>query len=112
MCNRRGSRDLGRGEAGLLRIAAAPRRRPEKPSRTGQPDTRQTYTAFDILAVAGHDARNLPLHQRRALLEELAKGWKPPLSLSPTTTDPDEVARWFDELPDTGVEGLVINVGP
>jgi ATP-dependent DNA ligase len=54
--------------------------------------------------VAGHDARDLPLHQRRALLEELAKGWQPPLTLSA----PDEAARWFDELPHTGIEGLVI----
>jgi ATP-dependent DNA ligase len=66
------------------------------------------YVAFDVLAVAGHDARNLPLHQRRALLQELASGWEPPLSLSPTTTDPDEAARWFEELPHTGIEGLVI----
>lgn len=70
--------------------------------------TPANYVAFDVLAVAGHDARDLPLHQRRALLEELATGWQPPLSLSPTTTDPDEAARWFKELPHTGVEGLII----
>jgi ATP-dependent DNA ligase len=66
------------------------------------------YVAFDVLAVAGHDARALPLSQRRALLEELARGWAPPLSLSPTTTDPDEAATWFEDLPHTGIEGLVI----
>jgi ATP-dependent DNA ligase len=66
------------------------------------------YVAFDVLAVAGHDARDLPLHQRRALLEELATSWEPPLSLSPTTTDRDVAARWFDELPRTGIEGLII----
>jgi ATP-dependent DNA ligase len=70
--------------------------------------TPANYVAFDVLAVAGHDARDLPLHQRRALLEELATGWEPPLSLSPTTADPDEAARWFEELPRTGVEGLII----
>lgn len=67
-----------------------------------------SYVAFDVLAVAGQDARALPLSQRRALLEELARGWAPPLSLSPATTDPDEAARWFEELPHTGIEGLVI----
>ena len=71
--------------------------------------TPANYVAFDVLAVAGHDARDLPLHQRRALLDELATGWEPPLSLSPATTDPDEAARWFRELPHTGVEGLIIN---
>jgi ATP-dependent DNA ligase len=71
-------------------------------------ETPANYTAFDLLAVAGHDARELPLSQRRALLEELASGWKPPLSISPTTTDPDEAARWFEEMPHTGIEGLII----
>ncbi|WP_260680745.1 ATP-dependent DNA ligase [Arthrobacter sp. KBS0703] len=66
------------------------------------------YVAFDVLAVAGHDAWDLPLHQRRTLLEELATGWEPPLSLSPTTTDPDVAAQWFEELPRTGIEGLII----
>lgn len=45
------------------------------------------YVAFDVLAVAGHDARDLPLSDRRALLQELATGLEPPLFLSPTTTD-------------------------
>ncbi|MDP9989553.1 ATP-dependent DNA ligase [Arthrobacter oryzae] len=66
------------------------------------------YVAFDVLAVAGHDARDLPLSQRRALLEELANGWEPPLSLSPTTTDHSVAEQWFEDLPHTGIEGLVI----
>ncbi|MFF2347542.1 ATP-dependent DNA ligase [Pseudarthrobacter sp. NPDC058119] len=66
------------------------------------------YVAFDVLAVAGHDARALPLSQRRALLEELAAAWEPPLSLSPTTTDRAVAEQWFEDLPATGVEGLVI----
>lgn len=66
------------------------------------------YVAFDVLAVAGHDARTRPLSQRRALLEELGDGWEPPLSLSPTTTDMDVAAQWFEDLPPTGIEGLVI----
>ena len=70
--------------------------------------TPANYVAFDVLAVAGHDARELPLRDRRALLEELASHWEPPLSLSPATTDPDLAARWFDDLPHTGVEGLII----
>ena len=66
------------------------------------------YVAFDVLAVARHDARNLPLSGRRALLEELATGWEPPLSLSPTTTDRSVAEQWLEELPHTGIEGLVI----
>ena len=71
-------------------------------------ETPANYVAFDVLAVAGHDARALPLERRRQLLEQLADGWEPPLSLSPATTDPDEAAQWFEDLPSTGIEGLVI----
>jgi ATP-dependent DNA ligase len=46
--------------------------------------------------------------ERRALLEEFASGWEPPLPFSPATTDPDEAARWFIDLPHTAIEGLVI----
>jgi ATP-dependent DNA ligase len=58
--------------------------------------------------VAGHDTRQEPLRSRRALLEELAKDWEPPLDLSPATTDPAEAQTWFKELPATGVEGLIL----
>lgn len=70
--------------------------------------TPANYAAFDVLAVAGHDTRALPLKQRRELLEELASSWEPPLTLSLATTDPEEAARWFEDLPSTGIEGLVI----
>lgn len=71
-------------------------------------ETPANYVAFDVLAVAGHDARALTLERRRDLLEQLANGWQAPLSLSPATTDPDKAARWFEDLPSTGIEGLVI----
>ena len=66
------------------------------------------FVAFDLLAAAGHDIRDQPLHVRRQLLEELAKDWTDVLELSPATTDPETAKRWFEELPATGVEGLVI----
>lgn len=67
-----------------------------------------SFAAFDVLAVAGQDTRRVPLTGRRALLEELARDWAPPLNLSPGTTDPDVAAQWLEDLPATGVEGLVI----
>jgi ATP-dependent DNA ligase len=71
-------------------------------------DRPASFAAFDILAVAGHDTRAIPLRDRRALLEELAAGWSLPLNLSPATTDPDEAAAWFEAMPAVGVEGLVV----
>ncbi|MET4143880.1 ATP-dependent DNA ligase [Arthrobacter sp. UYCo732] len=70
-----------------------------------------SFAAFDVLAVAGHDTRRIPLRDRRTLLEELTGGWSPPLNLSPATTDPVLAATWFEEMPVTGIEGLVIKGG-
>jgi ATP-dependent DNA ligase len=66
-----------------------------------------SYVAFDLLAAGGTDLRDQRLTRRRAALEELAGHWKPPLQLSPATTDPAEARRWFDDFRPAGVEGLV-----
>jgi ATP-dependent DNA ligase len=66
------------------------------------------FVAFDVLAVDYRDARELSLADRRRLLEELADEWGPPLTLSPMTRDLAEARRWFDELPASGIEGLVV----
>ena len=67
-----------------------------------------SLAVFDLLSVDGRDTRGLVLRDRRALLEELARDWDAPLSLSPSTADPGTAARWLQELPATGIEGLVI----
>ncbi|WP_458117286.1 ATP-dependent DNA ligase [Arthrobacter sp. D2-10] len=67
-----------------------------------------SFVAFDLLQAAGTDTRNLVLRDRRELLEEFASWWEPPLDLSPTTTDPVKAANWFETMPSTGIEGLVI----
>lgn len=67
-----------------------------------------SYVAFDLLQAAGTDTRGLVLRDRRELLEELASWWEPPLGLSPTTTDPAKATTWFETMPSTGIEGLVI----
>lgn len=66
------------------------------------------FVAFDVLAVAGRDTRGLPFRDRRALLEELARAWMPPLNLSPVTRDRAVAETWFREMPATGVEGILI----
>lgn len=67
-----------------------------------------SYVAFDILAVASQDARELPLRDRRALLDELSMVWAPPLNLSPVTRDRAVALQWFDTLRQSGIEGLVV----
>lgn len=67
-----------------------------------------SFVAFDVLAVAGHDTRMAPFSERRSLLEELARAWSAPLNLSPVTRDRELALSWFEEMPATGVEGLVV----
>jgi ATP-dependent DNA ligase len=67
-----------------------------------------SFVAFDVLAVAGEDARGLPFRDRRALLEELARAWVPPLNLSPVTRDRAVAETWFKEMPAMKVEGILI----
>ncbi|WP_247040577.1 ATP-dependent DNA ligase [Arthrobacter rhizosphaerae] len=64
--------------------------------------------AFDALAVAGNDIRGLPFRDRRTLLEELAREWVPPLNLSPVTKDRAVAETWLQEMPATGVEGILV----
>jgi ATP-dependent DNA ligase len=66
-----------------------------------------SYVAFDLLAAGGADLRGQRLSRRRARLEELAERWAPPMQLSPSTTDPAEARRWFEDFRPAGVEGLV-----
>ncbi|RXZ72840.1 ATP-dependent DNA ligase [Agromyces albus] len=67
-----------------------------------------SYVAFDVLAIAGRDVRGIVLQHRRALLEELASTWTPPLNLSPVTRDYDEARDWLATMPATGIEGIVV----
>lgn len=67
-----------------------------------------SFVAFDLMQAAGTDTRGLALRDRRELLEELASWWEPPLDLSPITTDLTKATAWFETMPSTGIEGLVI----
>ncbi|MFF8654666.1 ATP-dependent DNA ligase [Streptomyces huasconensis] len=67
-----------------------------------------SYAAFDLLAEGGEDCRRLPYAQRRARLVGLLAPWGPPLQAVPSTTDRELALTWYETLPETGVEGLVI----
>ena len=67
-----------------------------------------SYAAFDLLAAEDTDMRHIAYAARRAVLEQLAETWSPPLHLSPSTADAAEAAGWFEDLPATGMEGLVV----
>lgn len=66
-----------------------------------------SFVAFDLLALDFVDLRRRPWVERRAALEDLAAAWRPPLHLSPVTTDLAQARAWFSDYRPAGLEGLV-----
>jgi ATP-dependent DNA ligase len=69
--------------------------------------TPASFIAFDALAVGDEDLRGLPFRERRARLEELLTGARPPVHLTRITTDRDTARRWFTEFEGAGLDGLI-----
>jgi len=69
--------------------------------------TPASFIAFDALAVGDEDLRPLPFRQRRARLEEMLAGARPPVHLTRVTADHDEAARWFTVFEGAGLDGLI-----
>jgi ATP-dependent DNA ligase len=67
-----------------------------------------SYAAFDVLELAGLDLRARPYERRRSLLVDLLLPLGPPLQPVPMTTDPELAATWYETLPASGIEGLVV----
>lgn len=67
-----------------------------------------SYAAFDLLAEGGADCRALPYEERRARLVRLLAPLGPPLQAVPVTLDRELALTWYETLPATGIEGLVI----
>src|SRR5688572_22503281 len=57
--------------------------------------TPSSFVAFDVLAANGKDVRNKPQAARRAILEELLGGVKPPVHLTPVTRDVKVATDWL-----------------
>ncbi|MFF2191900.1 ATP-dependent DNA ligase [Streptomyces sp. NPDC058157] len=67
-----------------------------------------SYAAFDVLELSGLDVRARPYERRRALLVDLLAPLGPPLQPVPMTTDPELAETWYETLPASGIEGLVV----
>lgn len=68
-----------------------------------------SFVAFDVLAQRGKDQRSKPFSNRRRVLERVMADCRPPLQLTPQTTDVDVARRWVEQYAAAavGLEGVV-----
>jgi len=62
---------------------------------------------FDLLAHGARDMRNVPFEQRRAKLQAILAKAKPPLHVTPATTDFDTASDWFRRFEGAGLDGVM-----
>jgi ATP-dependent DNA ligase len=70
-------------------------------------ETPASFVAFDLLAVGGTSYLDQPYATRRAELEKVLAGAKPPVHLTPVTSDPVEGQHWFAVFEGAGLDGIV-----
>ena len=69
--------------------------------------TPASFIAFDLLALGDDDYTGRPFGERRAALERVLVQVKPPIHLTPTTTNVEEAQRWFVDLEGAGLDGVI-----
>ena len=69
--------------------------------------TPASFVAFDLLALGDDDLTPIAFAQRRALLERALSRSRPPVHLTPVTTDRAVAARWFETFEGAGLDGVV-----
>jgi ATP-dependent DNA ligase len=66
-----------------------------------------SFVAFDCLALADDDLMSSPFSDRRAALEKALKKAKPPIHVTPATTEPDVARDWFERFEGAGLDGVI-----
>jgi ATP-dependent DNA ligase len=69
--------------------------------------TPAAFIAFDLLALGEEDLTGHPFGLRRARLEHALRDARPPVHLTPVTTDRELALRWFDRFEGAGLDGVV-----
>jgi ATP-dependent DNA ligase len=70
--------------------------------------TPSSFVAFDALAADGEDLRAVPQRDRRARLERLLAGVRPPVHLTPMTRDRGLAAEWLSRFEGAGLDGVIV----
>ncbi len=89
-------------EALLLRIHPA-----ESRVRMLADESPASFVAWDLLALADDDLRDTPQSERRDLLESILGSARPPVHLTPATTDRVTAADWFERFEGAGLDGVI-----
>ena len=66
-----------------------------------------SFVAFDLLALGDEDLRSVPQRERREKLCAALAGVKPPVHVTPATTDRAVAADWFSRFEGAGLDGVV-----
>ncbi len=69
--------------------------------------TPAAFVAFDLLAADGIDLQPAPQAERRRRLEAALRTARPPIHLTPATTDRRRAAEWFERFEGAGLDGVV-----
>ena len=69
--------------------------------------TPASFVAFDLLALDDVSLLDQPQSERRALLEAVLAGAKPPIHLTPATHDPALAREWFTVFEGAGLDGVM-----
>lgn len=75
--------------------------------RTLAERTPASFVAFDLLALDDRSLLDVPLTDRRALLDGALAGAAAPVHLAPATTDAELAGRWFEQYEGAGLDGIV-----
>ena len=67
-----------------------------------------SFVAFDLLAVAGTDIRDLPQRERRVRLETALADTRPPLYVTPVTRDANQAQQWLRDFEGAGLDGVMV----
>jgi ATP-dependent DNA ligase len=70
-------------------------------------ETPASFVAFDLVALDDRDLRDVPLRERRALLEEHLADSDPPVHLTPGTYDRATAEDWFSRFEGAGLDGVM-----
>jgi ATP-dependent DNA ligase len=70
-------------------------------------ETPASFIAFDLLALGDDDLTRRPQAERRALLEQALAAARPPIYVTPATTDPALARDWFSLFEGAGLDGVM-----